>query len=65
MPPNSPTLASGVWTADDSFTMTIRLTETPFYVTLIAKFQNGQVTFETFPNVGFEVKRIFVEAHAL
>ncbi len=36
-------VASGVWTAEDTFTMTMRLYETPFYYTVVFKFTDGQV----------------------
>ncbi|MEO8395319.1 MAG: serine hydrolase [Chloroflexota bacterium] len=58
-------VASGVWTADDTFTMTIRMYETPIYQTLVARFEEGQLTLDSFPNVAFELKREVISAHVV
>ncbi len=57
-------VASGAWIADDSFSMIVRLYETPFYHTLTAHFENDHLTLETVPNVAFELKRTVFSAHA-
>jgi hypothetical protein len=49
----SPVIASGVWTADDTFSVTHRLYETPFYWTTIYRFTDDQLCMKTAPNVGF------------
>jgi len=48
-----PVAASGVWTADDTFTAKVCLTETPFVVTIRLKFSENELKYETESNVGF------------
>lgn len=48
------TAASGAWTARDTFTMVVRLNETPFVYTLVCGFAEDQVTVEMRVNVSFE-----------
>jgi hypothetical protein len=45
--------ASGVWRADDTFTLTICQVETPFTLTLDFRFAGQQVTFDARVNVDF------------
>jgi CubicO group peptidase (beta-lactamase class C family) len=47
------TAASGAWTADDTFTMLVRLYETPFYQTMTFRFTGNTMTLETLQNVWF------------
>jgi CubicO group peptidase (beta-lactamase class C family) len=49
-----PIAASGAWTAEDSFTMVVRLYETPFYYTLIYHFIEDELMFEVRVNVTLE-----------
>jgi CubicO group peptidase (beta-lactamase class C family) len=46
-------MASGVWTAGDTFTMTLRFYETPFCITVKAQFQDSRVHLEVKMNVSF------------
>ncbi len=45
-------ISSGVWTADDTFTETYRLYETPFVWTTRFRFEGDQLFLETAANVG-------------
>lgn len=45
--------ASGVWAAEDTFVMTLRFYETPFYHTLTCQFTEDRVTITTKVNVSF------------
>jgi CubicO group peptidase (beta-lactamase class C family) len=47
-------VSSGAWTADDTYTMVIRLHETPFYHTLVCRFTETQLTIESRINVSLE-----------
>lgn len=47
------TAISGAWTADDTFTLLIRLHETPFYHTFVCRFSESGVNIETWNNVSF------------
>ncbi len=51
--PDQPAAASGAWTADDTYTAKIVLTETPFIVTATFKFAAGKLEYEAKRNVGF------------
>ncbi len=51
--PEQPVAASGAWTADDTFTAKVVLTETPFIATLTFKFADGKLEYEAKRNVGF------------
>ena len=62
---DAPILASGGWTADDTFTMMVRLYETPFFGTISAHFEGSQLTLESFPNVAFVPARTVISAQAL
>ena len=48
-----PAAACGAWTAADTFTAKICLTETPFVVTVRLTFAGGEVRCESEQNVGF------------
>ncbi len=48
-----PVVASGVWTADDTFQLTTRFYETPYYTTATFRFGADQVTIATTANVTF------------
>lgn len=49
----SPVVASGAWTAGDTFTVTMRHYETPFYQTLTFRFSPNEVVMDVNRNVGF------------
>ncbi len=51
--PEQPVAASGAWTADDTYTAKVVLTETPFIATLTFKFADGKLEYEAKRNVGF------------
>jgi hypothetical protein len=46
-------VASGVWTAEDTFRLTCRFYETPYYTTTIFRFGGDHVEIETNINVAF------------
>jgi CubicO group peptidase (beta-lactamase class C family) len=48
-----PVAASGAWTADDTYTAKVVLTETPFIATLTFKFTDGKLEYDAKRNVGF------------
>ncbi len=51
---HSPCFAgSAVWTAEDTFVMTLRFYETPFVYTATCKFDGDQVTIDADVNVAF------------
>jgi CubicO group peptidase (beta-lactamase class C family) len=45
--------ASGAWTADDTYTVKLCLYETPFYVTMVFRFQGGELQFSSEYNAAF------------
>ncbi len=45
--------ASGAWTGDDTYTVKLCLYETPFYVTMIFRFNGEQLMFDSEYNVAF------------
>lgn len=49
-----PIATSGAWTAEDRFTMVVRLYETPFYYTLVYHFIEDEMLLETQVNVTLE-----------
>jgi CubicO group peptidase (beta-lactamase class C family) len=53
----APIATSGAWTTDDTFTMCVRLDETPFYYTLVYYFAEDQLMIEAQVNVSFEAPR--------
>ncbi len=50
----TPTATSGAWTAEDTFTMVIRLYETPFFHTLVCHFAGDEMMVEIQVNVSLE-----------
>ncbi len=48
-----PIATSGAWTADDTFTMIVRLYETPFFQTIVCHFNEDDLTVSVRVNVGF------------
>lgn len=48
-----PVFASGVWTAEDTYMITARMVQTPFYFNYVCKFTGGQVEIKVVQNVGF------------
>ena len=45
--------ASGGWTADDTYTVKLCLSETPFYITMVFRFDGDQLLFDSQYNVAF------------
>lgn len=50
---SSPIVASGAWTAEDRFTMVVRLVETPFFHTMLYHVVGADLMLETRVNVSF------------
>jgi CubicO group peptidase (beta-lactamase class C family) len=50
----TPITTSGAWTTDETFTMIVRLVETPFYHTLVCHFAGDELLIETQINVSLE-----------
>lgn len=48
---------SGVWTTPDTFQITLRYYETPFYQTITCQFTEEGVTVQQVTNVGFGTKK--------
>ncbi|HET6961240.1 MAG TPA: serine hydrolase [Terriglobia bacterium] len=48
-----PMAASGAWTGDDTFTLKLCLYETPFYSTMIFRFNGDKLLFDSEHNVAF------------
>jgi hypothetical protein len=48
------TAASGAWTAEETFTLIVRLYETPFFHTLVCHFSGDEMMIETRVNVALE-----------
>ena len=48
-----PVAATGAWTGDDTYTVKVCLVETPFYLTLVFRFNGGQLLFDSEYNVSF------------
>jgi hypothetical protein len=53
----TPIAASGAWTAEDRFTMIVRLYETPFYHTLEFYFSGDELLLESRVNVSLDASR--------
>jgi hypothetical protein len=53
VPANPLVAASGAWSADDTFTVKIVLSETPYYSTLNFKFDGNRLVFDAEHNVYF------------
>ncbi|HEX7433429.1 MAG TPA: hypothetical protein VF326_07205, partial [Anaerolineaceae bacterium] len=49
-----PIVTSGIWTAEDTYVLTLRAYETPFYYTMICHFQDDTLTVTSEMNVSFE-----------
>jgi hypothetical protein len=49
-----PVFASGAWTADDRFTLVMRLYETPFYYTWVFLFAGDELLLESRINTSLE-----------
>jgi hypothetical protein len=47
-------IASGLWTADDTFSAIVRLYETPFFYNLVYRFVEDKLTAEVTVNVSFD-----------
>ncbi len=61
----TPIVASGAWTAQESFTMVVRLYETPFFHTLVFYFVDDEMLVETWVNVSLEAtKTLVLTAHS-
>ena len=48
-----PIAASGAWTRDDTFTLKLCLYETPFYSTMVFRFNGDQLLLDSENNVSF------------
>ncbi|GCE29739.1 hypothetical protein KDA_52230 [Dictyobacter alpinus] len=60
----TPVVASGAWTAEERFTMVIRLYETPFFHTLVFHFVGNEMLVETWVNVSLEsTQTLMLTAH--
>ena len=53
VPTNPLVAASGAWTAEDTFTVKLVLSETPYYSTLTFKFEGNRLLFDAEHNVAF------------
>ncbi len=53
---SQPVLGSGVWTAEDTYVVTLRLVRTPFYFNYVCRFSGEQVEVKMVQNVGFGPK---------
>ena len=51
-----PIAASGAWTRDDTFTLKLCLYETPFYSTMVFRFNGDQLLLDSEHNVSFLVQ---------
>jgi hypothetical protein len=62
----TPIVTSGAWTANDTFTMVVRLYETPFFQTLVCHFDGDELMIESQVNVAFEsTKALLLTARAM
>ena len=52
-PSGQPVAASGAWTKDDTYTVKLCLTDTPFYLTFVVQFQGDELLFDSEFNVSF------------
>jgi hypothetical protein len=53
VPPNPLVAATGAWTAENTFTVKLVLSETPYYSTLNFKFEGDRLLFDSEHNVFF------------
>jgi CubicO group peptidase (beta-lactamase class C family) len=64
--PLNPVASSGAWTAKDTFTMVIRLYQTPFFHTLVWHFIGSELLVEITINVSLESMRpLLLTAHTV
>jgi CubicO group peptidase (beta-lactamase class C family) len=56
----TPVAGSGAWTADDTYTIVMRLYETPFFHTLVCHFDGGEMMIEIGINVSLESMKPFL-----
>ncbi len=62
----TPVAASGAWTADETFTMILRLYETPFFHTVDCHFVGDELLIETRINVSLEsMEPLLLTAHSV
>lgn len=62
----TPAVASAAWTADDCFTMIVRLIETPFYHTILFHFMGDELLLETSVNASLDSQEtLLLTAHAV
>ncbi|HLZ57885.1 MAG TPA: serine hydrolase [Ktedonosporobacter sp.] len=62
----TPVVASGAWTAEENFTMVVRLYETPFFHTLVYHFVGDEMLIETWVNASLEAtKTLLLTAHTM
>ncbi|MDX2076470.1 MAG: serine hydrolase [bacterium] len=60
----TPTAISGAWTADSTFTMVVRLYETPFFHTVVCHFIGDEMMVEIQVNVSMEsLEPLLLTAH--
>lgn len=60
----TPVVASGVWTAKDSFTMVVRLYETPFFHTVVYHFGDDELIVEMRVNTSLDaLETLLLTAH--
>jgi hypothetical protein len=60
----TPVVASGAWTAEVTFTMVVRMYETPFFHTLVYHFIGDELLLETRVNASLEAtKTLMLTAH--
>jgi hypothetical protein len=57
---SNPVAASGAWTAEDTFTLIMRLYETPFFHTQVFYFAGDEMLVETRVNVSLEAPKILL-----
>jgi hypothetical protein len=50
---DEPSAACAAWSADDTLTVTLCLTETPYVATWTLKFSGADLSFASETNVGF------------
>ncbi|MBC7811570.1 MAG: hypothetical protein H7175_10505, partial [Burkholderiales bacterium] len=60
-----PVAASGAWTAEDTFTIVVRLYETPFFHTLVYHFVGDEMMVEIQVNVAFKPTKTLLTAHLM
>lgn len=58
----TPIVASGDWMSQDSFTIVVRLYETPFCHTIVCHFAGDELLIEMLVNVSFEASNVLLTA---